>query len=205
MKTKATSVYFYIKMFFKKNKKIIFTILAIIFAALTAAFFFLHREPISEPYAAQTVSLTSSAGMQNNSAEKVIALPDKITKNANASAVKNSPEQNRQIQNPVQEQNDNIVKVSLAAGDTKYDVSVPKGATVYDAMTKLASSTAFSFSSTYYSGIGYFINAINGIKNANGNFWTLYVNGTYATVGASSYKLSGNENIEWKYTNNPNY
>lgn len=123
--------------------------------------------------------------------------------NQPVSVSKNEPPQNQsQI---VQEQDDNLIKVTLAAENNRYDISVEKGTTAYDAMAKLASSTSFSFSAKYYSGLGHFIDAINGIKNANGNYWTLYVNGKYATVGASAYVLSENDGIEWKYTDKPNY
>jgi|SRR3989344_4847917 len=107
---------------------------------------------------------------------------------------------------------DNLVKVSLTAvrqsspqaGNENYEISVPKGARVYDAMKVLASSTSFTYSSRYYSGLGYFIEAINEIKNANGNYWTLYVNGKYATVGASEYVLSAGDRIEWRYIDKTN-
>lgn len=93
------------------------------------------------------------------------------------------------------------IGVSLAAGDKVYQISILKGSNVYDAMISLAaSSTAhFSFSAKEYPGIGYFIEEINGVKNAGGKYWTLYVNGKYAPVGASDYKLLEGNRAEWKF------
>ena len=119
-----------------------------------------------------------------------------------APVAENKPLQNQIIQEPTDKlATEDLIKIAFVAGDGKYDTFVQKGATVYDAMAKLASSTSFSFNAKYYSGLGYFIDAINGVKNANGDYWTLYVNGTYATVGASAYILSENDSVEWKYTN----
>ncbi|MDO8663685.1 MAG: DUF4430 domain-containing protein [Candidatus Wildermuthbacteria bacterium] len=82
---------------------------------------------------------------------------------------------------------------------------VPEGGSVYDAMDILSKTASFTFSATRYAGIGYFIDSINGVKNADGNYWTLYVNGKYSTVGASAYALQGNDRIEWKYSDKANY
>ena len=91
------------------------------------------------------------------------------------------------------------IEINFIAGAKNYSLSVPVGSTVYDAMNMLASSTNFSFSATLYSGLGYFVDEINGIKNQNGSYWTLYVNGTYSNVGASTYVLRNGDIIDWKY------
>ncbi|MDP2704407.1 MAG: DUF4430 domain-containing protein [bacterium] len=170
-------------MIFKKNNKIISWIFALIFIAIVVSFISSYREPADNFYMAEV-------------SNPVVPVTDAVKQSGTsvAPAVENKPRQNQ-----------TIIKVVFAAGDGKYDTFVEKGATVYDAMAKLASSTSFSFNAKYYSGLGYFIDAINGIKNANGNYWTLYVNGKYATVGASAYVLSENDSVEWKYTDKPNY
>lgn len=75
----------------------------------------------------------------------------------------------------------------------------PKNHSVYEAMTALASTTDFTFKSKYYPGLGFFIEEINGVKNADGFYWTLYINGRYSTVGASQYILKDKDRYEWKY------
>lgn len=92
----------------------------------------------------------------------------------------------------------NNIKITVSVGQNSYVVSAPAGSTVYEAIEILASTTsAFSFKDKYYSGLGYFIEEINGVKNENGKYWTLYVNGKYSTVGASQYKVLEGDRIEW--------
>ncbi len=91
------------------------------------------------------------------------------------------------------------VRIMLSAGSENYSALVPVGASVYDAMGLIASSTAFRFKAKYYSGLGYFIEEINGLKNSDGTYWTLYVNGLYATVGASQDHLQAADRIEWRF------
>jgi len=91
------------------------------------------------------------------------------------------------------------IQINFIAGANNYSVNVPDGSTAYDTMNILASTTDFSFKSVFYSGIGYFVEEINNVKNSGGQYWTLYVNGKYSDVGASDYILSSGDIIEWKY------
>ncbi len=91
------------------------------------------------------------------------------------------------------------ISVNFSAGDKKYSLAVSAGSSIYDAMNILASTTDFSFKASFYPGLGYFIDEINGIKNQSGEYWTLYVDGSYSNVGASSYKLKDGDSVEWKY------
>lgn len=188
---------------FKTYNKIIFGIFALIFIAIAALFFASYRKPENTLSNIELSNPTISATEQSDIAveKKIIPPSNKSSTGNQAITVENKSGQNQAVQKP----GSNLIEAVLTAGENKYGISVQKGATVYDAMTKLASSTSFSFSAKYYFGLGYFIDAINGIKNANGYYWTLFVNGAYATVGASAYQLSANDSIEWKYTNKPNY
>lgn len=91
------------------------------------------------------------------------------------------------------------IQIYFLSGDKNYSLNVPLGSTVYDVMNILASTTDFSFKANFYSGLGYFIEEINGVKNQGGTYWTLYVNSKYSEVGASAYKLSDGDSVEWKY------
>jgi len=97
------------------------------------------------------------------------------------------------------------IKVTLNAEDKTYTASIVKDGSVYDVMTALTLSSVnpFIFKAKEYPGMGYLIEEINDIKGANGKYWTLYVNGKYATVGVSQYKLNNGDVIDWKYENLP--
>lgn len=92
-----------------------------------------------------------------------------------------------------------LIQVNLFSGGVGYIANVVLGASVYDVMTTLASTTAFRFKAKHYSSMGYFIEEIDGVKNSNGAYWTLYVNGKYSPIGASDYVLKEGDNIEWKF------
>jgi hypothetical protein len=46
---------------------------------------------------------------------------------------------------------------------------------------------------------GVFIQAIDGIRNERGHFWTYSVNGKPATVACDKYTVDANDTIVWKY------
>lgn len=50
-----------------------------------------------------------------------------------------------------------------------------------------------------YSGIGEFVDAIDGLKSDTKHFWSFYVNGKQSTVGAGSYTTKTTDTIEWKF------
>ena len=101
----------------------------------------------------------------------------------------------------VSTQTESKIKVTLIAGDKTYTASIPKDGSVYYVMTTLASSTTahFTFKAKEYPGMGYLIEEINGVKGANGKYWTFYVNGKSSDVGVSQYKLKNGDVIDWRY------
>lgn len=91
------------------------------------------------------------------------------------------------------------IEINLSVGDSIYTAKIAEGSTAYDAMARFASTTAFNFKAKYYSGLGYFIEEIGGVKNSDGAYWTLYINGVYSTVGASTYILKDKDSLTWKF------
>jgi hypothetical protein len=179
-----------------KREKIIYGILAtvIVVTVIVGAFIsILATRPVT-------------AGNKTNSPVRISSgsttVPEASSTNRSA-ATENEPVVVT-VNNPQKIQVSLIVHGTSAVGTSTYLISMAPGASAYDAMVALASTTAgkadpFSFDATYYSGLGYFIMAIDGQKNAGGLYWTLYVNGTYSPVGASDHVLSQNDRIEWRY------
>ena len=93
----------------------------------------------------------------------------------------------------------NQIRVDIVVGSTTYPATISAGKNIYEAMGVLASTTAFNFKAKYFSGLGYFIEEINGLKNRDGFYWTLYINGTYSNVGVSEYILKEGDQVEWKF------
>lgn len=93
------------------------------------------------------------------------------------------------------------IQINLTIEGEGYNVVVPLGSTIYDAMVILDRAGDLNFKSSHYIGLGYFVQEINGRKNTGGNYWILYINGVYSAVGASQYILKEGDKIEWKYEN----
>ncbi|MDO8521822.1 MAG: DUF4430 domain-containing protein, partial [bacterium] len=68
-----------------------------------------------------------------------------------------------------------------------------------DAMNILASSSSFRFTSKDFSGMGAFVESINGKQNSNNLYWILYINGKSSDVGASQTTVHSGDTIEWRY------
>ena len=93
--------------------------------------------------------------------------------------------------------------VTIVINGTSYPVYVPAGATVIDAMNTLASTTdTFTFTGRDYSGLGFFVEAIDGKQGADGSGWFLYVNGKSSDTGASQTALKAGDTVEWRYEKN---
>ncbi len=70
---------------------------------------------------------------------------------------------------------------------------------VLDVMHALTAEGTFSFSGREYPSLGFFVESIQGKKNAGGYYWFLYVNGKESEKGASQTFLSPTDTVEWKY------
>jgi hypothetical protein len=114
----------------------------------------------------------------------------------------NQKNDNEQIKQDIEK----LVSVSLKVQDKNYTTKIKEGSSAYDLMNQLKTQ-GFIFSATKYSDLGFFVTEINGVKEdrKNHTYWTLYVNGKEAMVGASQLILKEGDSIEWKYENRKNY
>ncbi len=88
---------------------------------------------------------------------------------------------------------------SAGAGSSSATISLPAGATVYDALA----SCGVSFNAQV-TGYGMYVSSIGGLaeKDHGGmSGWMYSVDGVTPNVACSSYTLSGGENIYWWYAN----
>ena len=96
-----------------------------------------------------------------------------------------------------------LEKIFIQVNDKNYDLPYSPSTTFYEAMQILTADSRipFLFTAKEFSGMGYFVDEINGVKNNNqtGEYWIYYVNNKSATVGISQYILKPGDKIEWKY------
>lgn len=85
---------------------------------------------------------------------------------------------------------------------TTYSAYIPPGSKVLDAMRAIESTNNFTFTGHDYPGLGFFVDSINGKKNADGSYWFLYVNGRSSDTGASQTTLDAGDAVEWRYEKN---
>ncbi len=82
-----------------------------------------------------------------------------------------------------------------------YPVSFIAYTSVYEVMKQLNDSGKIKVDFKNYSGLGYFVDGIDGVKSdtLRGKYWIYYINGAKAQVGISTYELNSKDIITWKY------
>ena len=103
----------------------------------------------------------------------------------------------------LEESSPETIPVTLTVSDTSHQIQVLPNSTAYQVMNQLKQENKLSFSTKNFSGLGYFIEEINGIKNSpsTGFYWTLYINNQEAKVGISNYTVKPNDTLTWKFEN----
>lgn len=90
----------------------------------------------------------------------------------------------------------------LEINNEKYESEIENGVSVYAFMDKLRQEGKINFVEKKYSGIGVFIEEINGLKGNGNKYWIYYVNDKEAQIGVSNYKLKPGDVVSWKYEKN---
>jgi len=90
------------------------------------------------------------------------------------------------------------VVTTLIINDIKYETEIVEEMSVYNFMTQLQNEGKINFKDKDYSGMGKFIEEINGIKNGE-KYWIYYVNNKKANIGVSNYKINIGDIVSWKY------
>lgn len=66
-------------------------------------------------------------------------------------------------------------------------------------MQERHSSGSLTYTSRTYPTLGSFLESIDGLKNQNGFYWMLYINGSSSSVGMSQANVVPGDRIEWRY------
>lgn len=93
------------------------------------------------------------------------------------------------------------IAVTLVVEGASHDLQAPLSSSVYDVMSRAQAAGIMEFSGKEFSGIGYFVEEINGKREdlKGRHFWILYMNGQKAKAGVSSLVVNNQDIIEWKY------
>lgn len=85
----------------------------------------------------------------------------------------------------------------IVEGD-KVVVPVYTEGTVLDAMRAFEATGAFRFGGKEYTGLGFFVEEVQGVTPLRGRYWILYVNGEKAGTGVSEARVLPGDTIEWR-------
>ena len=96
----------------------------------------------------------------------------------------------------------NSTKTVLEVSGTRYEDEITEKISVYDFMEKLKEEGKINFTEKNYTGMGKFIDSINGVYGNGNQNWIYYVNGKEASIGVSNYKLNPGDVVSWKYEKN---
>ena len=164
----------------KINKKKLFGILNRLAGIILICFGFFAVKPkvIAPEIILPIQNATTIVSTTSNATEKNIPVSTSEEKLTNQNSINFSVNGKSQILN-------------FTAGDTLEKV-------IKDSVSK----NLLNVKGTNFSGLGFFVDEINGVKAGNGYSWIYYINGVKATVGVSTYKLQKGDLIEWKYEKN---
>jgi hypothetical protein len=87
--------------------------------------------------------------------------------------------------------------LTFVVGAVRYPASSAFGTTVHEVMDVLAAESTFTFGGREFSGIGFFLEEIDGVRPPRGKYWMLYVNGTLAPLGVSQLTMSPGDVFEF--------
>jgi hypothetical protein len=86
----------------------------------------------------------------------------------------------------------------LEINGVKYEEKISNPNSIYTFMSQLQKEGKITFKDKTYSGMGKFIEDINGIKNGEKN-WIYCVNEKKAEIGVSNYQINNGDIVSWKY------
>ncbi len=126
-----------------------------------------------------------------------------VTKNTKVeNKIISKPEEHKSktpVESTFEDKNLKEVVILKVLGQT-YTAPFTEGDSVYSVMQKIENNKTnnFVFTSKSYSGLGEFINSINGVSGTAGHYWVYFVNNEEASVGVSTYVLHTGDTITWK-------
>lgn len=108
-----------------------------------------------------------------------------------------APKQNLQ-NNEISSEEGQKINVILAIPQREFNITITEGATVYDMLSLIGQKENINFVFKNFSGLGFYVDSIDGVKSGSGKFWIYYINGKKAETGISNYKLKAGDRVLWQ-------
>ena len=91
---------------------------------------------------------------------------------------------------------------TLKIGGGSFRLDFNKDESLYNTLNRLKAAGVITMSGKEYSGLGFFVSEINGLKSSGGKSIIYYVNSEKASIGISNLKLNPEDIIEFKVEDN---
>lgn len=183
------------------NKHLIRLWIALIVVALVSGVYLLLPNKVGEKQVT-TPTQTNNIASTYQTPESQKVQPKKQTKNEpTTNTVKTVPTTTSTTTTTPTEPETYTINITIEINSQKYPVGLAEKSTAFDAMSKLVTEKKISATFKEFSGMGYFVDEINGMATdkQNGKYWIYYLNGKPAQAGISQYILKNNDLITWKY------
>ena len=94
-----------------------------------------------------------------------------------------------------------IYLVDKGEGEIRSYLMIPShNSTVFSLLEELSEKENFKIEFTVYSGMGVFVESINGLNNGTENkYWQYWVNEELSMTAADKKKVKSGDKIEWKF------
>lgn len=121
------------------------------------------------------------------------------TENATNTVESLATSSNNKVKQAVPKTETVFLTINFGAEKKTARVEFKEGTTVFDILQAGTKKLGLALATQNYS-IGVFISNIGDKKNGQeNNYWTYYVNGEFAQVGADKYKLKAGDRVEWRF------
>lgn len=150
----------------------------------------------------QTQKIEKTASVNSPPDQNIIKKINKKTESKNKKPVTvTSTTQQKNIGQPQLVIPINEIKAEVIVDSQSYPASLMPESSVYDALFKLNAEKKIQVTFKSYSGLGYFVDEINGVKSdkLRGKYWIYYINGVKAQTGISTYIIKSGDVIIWKF------
>ena len=88
----------------------------------------------------------------------------------------------------------------------EYQIEISQDSTVFSLLETLSQREKFEVSSTFYKGMGVFVETIDAVKNGTeGKYWQYFVNDKLGDVAADKKTIKEGDEIEWRFEVPPDF
>ncbi len=104
-----------------------------------------------------------------------------------------------EVKEIIPEVDTNKISIKIIVEDKVYESRASEGVSIYQSMVYLSTQNKnFTFTSKDYSGMGMFVDSINGVQGNEGKYWVYYLNDKKASVGISKNFLKEGDTVRWE-------